>query len=73
MLITIVEAVSCENPKCVQFAKLVKMPSGIRTYYCQVCGSINPVRGVDADIVSSPEKYAEHLRGYSAARRRGKG
>lgn len=63
MLITIVEAVSCENLRCIHFAKSVKLPVDIRTYYCQACGSINPVRGVDADVVASAEKYAEFLRG----------
>ena len=70
MLITIVEAVSCENPQCSQFAKPVKLPSGIRTYYCQVCGSISQVRGVDASIAFSPERYTEHLRQHSAAIRK---
>jgi hypothetical protein len=66
MLITIVEVVSCENLKCSQFAKIVKLPSDIRTYYCQVCGSINQVRGVDASIAFSPERYAGYLRQHSA-------
>ncbi|HOK53122.1 MAG TPA: hypothetical protein PLZ21_08550 [Armatimonadota bacterium] len=68
MLITIVEAVSCENPRCSQFAKQVKLPSGIRTYYCQVCGSINQVRGIDASVVFSPERYKEYLKQYSGER-----
>jgi len=61
MLIAIVEAVSCENPRCTEFAKPVDLPREKRTYYCQTCGSINRVRGVDAGILASPEKYKEFL------------
>ena len=62
MLITIVDVVSCENPKCSQFAKQVDLPRELRTYYCQTCGSVNQIRGIDAGIAFSTEKYAKFLK-----------
>lgn len=61
MLIAIVEVVSCENPLCSEFSKTVELPRGSRTYYCQTCGSVSRVRGVDASVLASPERYEEFL------------
>jgi len=61
MLITIVDVVGCENPRCTQFAKPVDIPRNMRTYYCQTCGCVSRVRAVDARIAASPEQYKEFL------------
>jgi hypothetical protein len=61
MLIAIVEAVSCETPRCSEFAKPVDLPRAVRSYYCQTCGSINRFRGVDANTLASPERYRQFL------------
>ncbi|MCE5197915.1 MAG: hypothetical protein ABFD54_17900 [Armatimonadota bacterium] len=62
MLITLVDVVSCENPHCREFAKLVPEASGARSYYCQVCGQISYPRTVDAGLATQPQAYKEHLR-----------
>jgi hypothetical protein len=62
MLISLVEAVSCENPQCADFAKVVDAPRGMRQYYCATCGRTSPVRAVDAEVLKTPASYAEFLR-----------
>ena len=61
MLISMMEVVSCENTRCNEFAKPVQMPRDKRCYYCHTCGSTSRMRGVDANIVTSPEEYREYL------------
>ena len=62
MLISLVEAVSCENPQCAEFAKLVDQPRSIRSYYCPTCSKTTAVRAVDAHLLGSRTNYAEFLR-----------
>ena len=62
MLINLVEAVSCENPQCAEFAKAVDQPRTIRSYYCPTCGRTSTVRAVEAHLLSSRNEYAEFLR-----------
>lgn len=62
MLISLVEAVSCENPQCAEFAKVVDQPRTIRSYYCPTCSKTSTVRAVDAHLLNSRNEYAEFLR-----------
>lgn len=63
MLITLIDVISCENPKCRDFAKKILCDlQGVRSYYCQVCGEISYTRAVDAEIVVAPERYKVYLR-----------
>jgi hypothetical protein len=61
MLIHMVEAVSCENRQCAEFAKLADVPRSVRRYYCPTCHRVSPVRGVDAQLLTSPDKYEQFL------------
>ena len=61
MLLTIVDVVSCENTQCRQFALIVPHAPDLRSYYCQVCGEITHLRGVDASLVASPDRYTAYL------------
>lgn len=61
MLISIIEVVTCENPGCSEFGTMIEMPRDTRTYYCQTCGRVSRVRGVDARVLASPESFKEYL------------
>lgn len=61
MLLTIVEIVSCENPKCRDFARISPNPHRLKTYYCPVCSKVSALRVVDANIAESPERYKTYL------------
>ncbi|MCE5324391.1 hypothetical protein LLG46_13910 [bacterium] len=61
MLIALIDVVSCENPKCRDFAKIVPGTHGVTSYYCPVCGKISYPRTVDAALADSPERYKEYL------------
>ncbi|MDO8587992.1 MAG: hypothetical protein Q7T82_13265 [Armatimonadota bacterium] len=61
MLINMVEAVSCENQRCAEFAKVITMPRNVRRYYCPTCSSVTRARGVDEQVLRSPNQYAEYL------------
>jgi len=61
MLISMVEAASCENRQCAEFARLVNVPRTARSYYCPTCSRVSPVRGVDTRLLGSPKQYAEFL------------
>ena len=39
MLLTMVDIVSCENPRCREFARSMVRPREMKAYYCPVCGS----------------------------------
>lgn len=60
MLITLIDVVSCENPECRDFARIVPNHTA-RTYYCPVCGSLSHLRTVDADTASRPQDYESFL------------
>lgn len=62
MLLTMVDVVSCENPQCREFARIVPRAPETRSYYCQVCGSISRARAVDTSLLASPARYEAHLR-----------
>jgi hypothetical protein len=62
MLINLVEAVSCENQRCAEFAKVVTMPRTVRTYYCPTCNRVSYVRGVDSELLTSRDRYGEFLK-----------
>lgn len=62
MLLTMIEVLSCENPQCREFARIVACAPEARSYYCQVCGKISRVRAADAALVASPTRYEAHLR-----------
>lgn len=62
MLLTMVDVISCENPRCREFAQIVPLSPRIRSYYCPVCGGISYSRPVDAALADSPERFAAYLR-----------
>lgn len=62
MLLTMVDVLCCENPGCREFARIVHVAPGIRSYYCPVCGGISRSRPVDAALADSPERFAAYLR-----------
>ncbi len=62
MLITLVDVVSCENPDCREFARIVPEMRGARSYYCPVCGTVSLPRAVDADLADSPDRFEAYLR-----------
>lgn len=61
MLLTMVDTVSCENPECRDFAKIVTSDGSAKTYYCLVCGKISHARAVDVNLIASPERYRNYL------------
>jgi len=69
MLLTMVDVVSCENPRCREFAQCMPRPREMRAYYCPICGSISFARVVDADLADSPERLAAYLRELNASER----
>ena len=62
MLITLLEVLSCENPECKEFGRIVTGPSGVRSYYCQICGKTSPARAVYVGLAAAPERYRSYLR-----------
>jgi hypothetical protein len=62
MLLSMVEVISCENPDCREFGKVVSLARGIRSYYCPICGIVSGARAVDANLANSPEMYKAYLR-----------
>lgn len=61
MLLTMVEVVSCENPRCRAFARVSPNPHRLRTYYCPICSKISASRVVDINVAESPERYKTYL------------
>ena len=61
MLLTIIEVVSCENPKCKAFAQVSPNPHRLRSYYCPVCSKVSTSRVVDANLAESHERYKAYL------------
>jgi len=62
VLITFTSVISCENPRCREFARIVTGIEGAKSYYCPVCGAISPARTVNADLAALPERYESYLR-----------
>ena len=61
MLLTIIEVVSCENPKCRAFAQISPNPHRLGSYYCPVCSKVSALRVVDANLAESRERYKAYL------------
>jgi|GEM_PF-2278869 len=61
MLLTIIEVVSCENPKCRAFAQISPNPHRLGSYYCPVCSKVSSVRVVDVNVAESAESYKAYL------------
>ncbi|MCE5314413.1 MAG: hypothetical protein ABFD49_11460 [Armatimonadota bacterium] len=61
MLVYLVDVISCENPKCREFAKLVPVTQGMTSYYCPLCEKISYLRTIDATLASSPENYKAYI------------
>ncbi|MHB9036165.1 MAG: hypothetical protein ACYC64_05825 [Armatimonadota bacterium] len=61
MLVSLVDVISCENPKCRDFAKLVPATRGVTSYYCPVCDKVSYSRTVDAALAASPQKFKDYL------------
>lgn len=61
MLLTIIEVVSCENPKCRVFAQISPNPHRLKSYYCPVCSKVSSVRVVDVGLAESRERYKTYL------------
>jgi len=62
MLITLLDVVSCENPRCREFARIDPSIRGAKSYYCPVCGNISVPRAVDMQLAASPQRYEAYLR-----------
>mgnify|MGYP005836648951 FL=1 len=69
MLLTIIDVVSCENPECREFARIVPIGHQTRSYYCPTCGQISRARMVDAVLAESQEQYETYLRRAIASER----
>ena len=61
MLFTIIEVVSCENPRCKDFARIAPNPHRLKSYYCPVCSKVSSVRVVDVKVAESIELYKSYL------------
>lgn len=61
MLLTMVEIVCCENPKCREFARVASNPHRLSTYYCPVCSKVSNVRVVDINVADSPDRLQAYL------------
>lgn len=61
MLLTIVEVVCCENPKCRDFGRIAQNPHRLRSYYCPICSKISSVRVVDVNVAESVERFRDYL------------
>lgn len=61
MLLTMIEVVSCENPKCREFARISPNPHRLRSYYCPVCNKVSAARMVDINLAESPERFRAYL------------
>jgi len=61
MLLTIVDSICCENPRCKEFARVVPVCRGVRSYYCPVCGGVSYARPVDASLANEHDRFKEYL------------
>lgn len=61
MLLTMIEVVSCENPKCREFARISPNPHRLRSYYCPVCSKVSSTRVVDINLAEAPQRYKTYL------------
>lgn len=62
MLVTMIDVISCENPSCRDFARIVPGMHGLRSYYCPICGNVSYARAVDAALAANPQRFEQHLR-----------
>lgn len=61
MLLTMVEVLCCDNPKCRDFAQVAPNPHRLRSYYCPICNKVSGIRVVDARLADSPELLKTYL------------
>ena len=61
MLLTIIETVCCENPRCKEFARISPNPHRLRSYYCPTCGRVSSLRVVDINLAESPERFRAYV------------
>jgi hypothetical protein len=61
MLVSLVDVVSCENPKCRDFAIPIPGTCRVPSYYCPICDKVSYPRTVDAALAASPEDFKEYL------------
>jgi len=62
MLVTMIDVISCENPECRDFARIIPGMHGLRSYYCPICGGVSYARPVDAVLATLPQRFKEYLR-----------
>jgi len=70
MLLTLIDVISCENPECREFARIVAGYAA-RTYYCPVCGSVSHSRTIDAELAARPQDFEAYLTRTVASERNG--
>lgn len=61
MLLTMVEILCCDNPKCRDFAQVAPNPHRLRSYYCPICNRVSSVRVVDARLADSHELLKAYI------------
>lgn len=61
MLLTMVEVLCCDNPKCRDFGQVTPNPHRLRSYYCPICNRVSSIRVVDARLADSPELLKSYL------------
>lgn len=61
MLLTMVEILCCENPRCRDFAQVTPNPHRLRSYYCPICNKVSSIRVVDARVADSPELLKSYI------------
>ncbi len=61
MLLTMVEVLCCDNPKCRDFAQVTPNPHRLRSYYCPICNRVSSIRVVDARLADSRELLKAYL------------
>lgn len=61
MLLTMVDILCCDNPKCRDFAHVAANPHRLRSYYCPVCSKVSTIRVVDARMADSQDLLKAYL------------
>jgi len=61
MLLTMVEILCCDNPKCRDFARVAPNPHRLRSYYCPICNKVSSIRVVDVRLADSHELLKAYL------------
>lgn len=61
MLFTMVDVISCENPECREFARIMPTAREVRFHYCPVCCTVSRSRPVDSKLAESESDYKAYL------------